>query len=99
MPCVNHLLGGARGNITRHQVAKAGVAFLQVIPAFAVRYLTRRSRVALLPWHPDSTVVAQRFAHQSQLGLVLARRWNTGGMDLGKARVGKKGPSFITAPC
>jgi len=54
--------------------------------------------VARFTRHPDSAVVAQRFAHQGQFGLVLARRRNAGGVNLHKAGVGKLSAPFVGSP-
>ena len=41
--------------------------------------------------HPDAAVVAQRLAHQSELGLIVAGDRNAGGMDLREAGIGEQG--------
>ena len=95
---VAHLLGGARGDIARHQVPERRVTLLQVVVALLLRDGGRRARVALLFRHPHAPVVAQALAHQGELGLMLARHRDAGGMNLHEAGVGEQGASLVGAP-
>ena len=89
---VAHLLGGARGDVARGEVAEARVLALQVVVALVLGDLVRASgcRPAFFG-HPDAAVVAERLAHQRQLGLVVARDRDAGRVDLGVAGVGEGG--------
>ena len=49
--------------------------------------------------HPDPTVVAQRFRHQRQFRLIVARNRNAGRVNLRVARIGKKSTTTCRAPC
>ena len=95
---VAHRLGIARRHIARHQIAEAWIAPLQVIIALGFGDLIRRALVARLHRHPDAPVVAQRFAHQRQFRLVIARHRNAGRMNLREARIGKQRAAFVRAP-
>ncbi len=88
-PLVADVLGGAGGDVARHEVAEGGVDPLQVVVAFVLGDLGGRPGVALGLGHPDAAVVAQRLAHQRQLGLVVAGARDAGGVDLGEAGVGE----------
>ena len=48
--------------------------------------------------HPDPAVVAQRLAHQGQLGLVLTGHRDAGRVDLGVAGVGEVGALAVRPP-
>src|SRR5690606_41952622 len=80
-------LDRARGDVTRDQIPERGIAALQEIVAVRVGDLSRRARVPFLLRNPDASVVAERLAHQSELGLALAVHRNAGGMDLREAGV------------
>ena len=95
---VDLALGGTRRDIARRQVAIGGIHLLQVVVAILFRNLVHRPRLVGLARHPDAAVVAQRFAHQRQLGLVLACRGDAGGVNLRVARVGKVRPALVRAP-
>ncbi len=86
---VAHVLRGAGGDVTGDEVAEGGVDPLQVVVALVLGDLVRRTGVALGLRHPDAAVVAQRLAHQGQLGLVVAGARDAGGVDLGEAGVGE----------
>ena len=95
---VADLLGGARGDVARHQVAERRVALLQEVGAVRLRDLGRRAGVVGRAGHPDAAVVAQALAHQGELGLVLARHRDAGGVDLHEARVGEQRAALVGAP-
>jgi hypothetical protein len=82
-------LGVTRGDVARHEVAEARVLALQEVIALGVGDLAWGALVALLEGDPYAAVVAQRFTHQGELALVLARDRNAGGMDLGETGIGK----------
>ena len=87
---VADVLGRAGGDVAGHQVAERRVDPLQVV--VAVVLAGSPARVALvLPRlrHPDPAVVAQRLAHQGQLGLVLTGHRDAGRVDLGVAGVAR----------
>ena len=56
---VGLLLGGARRDVARHEVAEARIAPLEVVVALGFGDLIGRPRVALLLRHPHAAVVAQ----------------------------------------
>ena len=91
-------LGIARGYVARHQVAEAGIAAFQVVVALGFGNLVGRALVALFQRHPDAAVVAQRFAHQRELGLIIAGDRDAGGVDLRVAGVGKERSPLVRAP-
>ena len=94
---VAHLLGGPRGHVARHQVAERRVALLQEVGAVGFRDVRGRTGVVGGNRHPDAAVVAQALAHQGQLGLVLARHRDAGGVDLHEARVGEQRAALVGA--
>src|SRR4029450_14025893 len=61
-------------------------------------FATRRSSDLALG-NPDWYVVAQRFAHQGELGLVFAAHRNTRRVDLGEAWVREVCPLAMGSPC
>ena len=91
-------LGGPRGNVARGEVAEARVHALQVIVALGLRNLSRRPLVALGLRHPDPPVVAQRLAHQRELGLVITGDRDAGGVDLREAGIGEGRALLVGAP-
>ena len=95
---VAHRLGVARGHVARNQVAEAGIAALEVVIALVFRDLVGRALVALFLRHPDAAVVAQRLAHQRELGLIVAGDRNAGGMDLREAGIGEQRAALVRAP-
>ncbi len=95
---VADVLRRAGGDVTGHQVAERGVDALQVVVALVLGDLVRGPVVALGLRHPDAAVVAERLAHQRQLGLVVAGARDAGGMDLGEAGVGEVRAAPVRAP-
>src|ERR1039458_3074777 len=77
-------------NIARDQIAEARVAAFEIVVALFFGNLVRRPRIALLLRDPDATIVAQRFAHQRELRLIVARYRNAGRMDLREAWIGEE---------
>ncbi len=95
---VADVLGGPGGDVARHQVAEGGVDPFQVVVPFLLGDLGRRPGVALGLGHPDPAVVAQRLAHQGELGLVVAGARDAGRVDLGEARVGEVRAAPVRPP-
>src|SRR5437867_5922811 len=54
--------------------------------------------VAALPRHPDAAVVAERLAHQRQLGLVVPRGGDAGRVNLREARVRERRAALVGRP-
>ena len=92
------LLGGPGGDVARHQVAEGRVAALEEVVALGLGDVPRLALVGLGLGHPHAAVVAQRFAHQRQLGLGVAQAREAGGVDLREAGVGEEGPALVAAP-
>src|SRR5690606_27814952 len=95
---VDHLLGSTRGDVARGEVAEARIVALEVVVALALGDVVGVTRVPLLQRHPDPPVVAQRLAHQRELGLVLTRGWNGCRVDLREAGVRETCPPLVRAP-
>ena len=95
---VAHLLGRARGDVARGQVAEARIFALQVIIALALRESRLGWRLSpVLLRHPDAAVVAQRFGHQRQLRLMIAGDRDAGRMNLRVAGIGEGRPVLVGA--
>ena len=88
----------ARRNIARSQIAVRRVTPFQIVVAFSIRNLIRGAFVALGRWHPDSTIVAQTFAHQRQLGLIIAGDRDTRWMNLRVAGICEQGTFSSASP-
>lgn len=95
---VADVLRGAGGDVPGHEVAEGRVDALQVVVALVLRDLVRGAVVTLGLRDPDPAVVAQRLAHQRQLGLVVAGARDAGGVDLGEAGVGEVRAAPVGAP-
>ena len=88
--CVANLLGGARGDVARSEVPVAGIfPFQKVIPLRLGNGPRRLTAILLAPGHPDAAIIAQRFGHEGEFGLMFAADGDAGGVDLGIARVGE----------
>ena len=87
---VDHGLGVARRHVAGHQVAEAGVLPLEEVVALGLGDLVGRARVVGVARHPDAPVVAQRLAHQRELGLELVAGRDAGRVDLRVAGVGEQ---------
>ena len=96
-PFVAGLLNRTRRDVPWRQVAIGRVLTLQEIIAFRLRYVARFTRVIGLLWHPHTPVIAQRFRHQRQLGLVLVQNRDTGRMDLCETGIGKQRAALVGA--
>src|SRR3954462_13645714 len=86
---VADFLGGAGRDVTRSEVAEAGVLPLQEIVPLTLWNLTRSSFLPTPLRHPDPAVVPERLAYSRQLRLVFADHRYKGGVNLGIARIGK----------
>src|SRR5205823_2907304 len=95
---VAYRFGRAGSNVARHQVAKARIACLQVIVALLFRNGCRIAFVARLFGNPNAAVVAQRFGHQRQFGLIIASDRNARGVNLREARIREQRPAFVRTP-
>src|SRR5258708_30953787 len=69
---VAYFLSVSRCDVAGYEVTKTRVPVLQIIVAFAFRDILRSAHFTLLLWHPNSSIVSQRFGHQRQLRLMLA---------------------------
>ena len=90
--------GGARGDVARREIAERGVFAFEIVIAFVVGNGVGRTRVAGFLGHPDATVVAQAFAHQSELRLEFAGDGDAGRVDLRAAGVGEVRAFAVGAP-
>ena len=80
----------ARGDIPGRQVAEAGVLALEKVVALGLGDVGGSPHVAGARRHPDAPIVAQRLAHQGELGLMVAGDRDAGGVDLAEAGVGEQ---------
>ena len=96
---VAHVLGLPRGDVAGDQVAEGGVDPLEVVVAVVLGDVARVLVGVLgVLGDPDAAVVAQRLAHQGELGLVGARDRDAGRVDLGVAGVGHVGALAVRPP-
>ena len=95
---VADLLGVAGSHVARNQVAEAGVLALQVIIPLGFGDLGGRPPVAFLQGHPHPAVVAQGFAHERELGLVLPGDRDASRVDLRETRIRKQRAALMRAP-
>ncbi len=95
---VADLLGGARGDVARREVAERRVLPLEVVVALGLGDLAGGAFVALLERDPDAAVVAERLGHEGQLGLVVARDRDARRVDLRVAGVPERGALLVGAP-
>ena len=97
-PFVARLLCASRRDVARCEVAVAGIFALEVIIARLFGNFMRRFAAILLSLrHPNAPVVAKRFAHQGEFGLVLTGDRDAGGMDLRVTRVSKQRATLVSA--
>ncbi|MPM43007.1 hypothetical protein SDC9_89679 [bioreactor metagenome] len=93
------VLGLARRDVTRDQVAERRVDPLQVVVAVLLGDLARVLLTVLgLLGHPDAAVVAQRLRHQRQLRLVVAVLRDARRVDLRVAGVAEVGTALVRPP-
>src|SRR5208283_1334034 len=91
-------LGGAGGDVAWNEIAETRIAALEVVVTLAFRNGTGGALVAGLLGDPDASVVAKRFGHESELGLILTGDGDAGGMNLGEARIGEESAALVGAP-
>ena len=95
---VANFLGGARRDVARREIAIARIFSLEIIIALCFGNFVRRFiAIFLARRHPDPSIVAQRFRHEGQFGLMFAADRNAGGMNLGETRIREKPAFFISA--
>src|SRR5437660_2518931 len=95
---IAHFLGRPRSDVARREISEAWIFSLKIIIAIRIRNIARRFGAIFGPLrHPNASVIAQRFRHQSQFGLVLTGDGDAGGMNLGETRITKKGATFVSA--
>ena len=89
----------SRRDVAGDEVAERGVDPLEVVVAVLLGDVARVLVAVLAPLrHPDAAVVAQRLAHQRELGLVLAGDGDAGRVDLREARVAEVGALAVRPP-
>src|SRR5439155_7310739 len=91
-------LGIAGSHVARHKITEGWILALQEIVALIGRDIAGSALVALGFRDPDAAVVAQRFAHQRELRLILAGHRNARGMNLREARIGEQRSMLVGAP-
>ena len=69
---VANSFGVAGSDVARDKIAEAGIATFEIVVAFGFRNLIGRTLVASFAGHPDAAIVAQRFAHERELRLIIA---------------------------
>ncbi len=89
---------GAGGDIARDEVTETGIPALEIVVAFVFRNRTGRALVAGLFGNPDAAVVAKRFRHEGELGLILASNGDAGGVNLRETRISKESAPLVGAP-
>jgi hypothetical protein len=95
---VDLVLGVARGDVARHEVAEGRVLALEEVVAVLLGDVGRGAGLVGVRRDPDATVVAQRLGHQRQLRLELVGRRDAGRVDLRVAGVGEVGALAVRAP-
>ena len=85
---------GTAGNVTRNQVTECRIAAFQIIVAVFFRNITSFDfaflefySIFFLLRNPDTTVVTERFRHQSQLRLLVTMYRNTSRVNLNVCRI------------
>ena len=96
--CIAFGFGGAGSDIARNEIAETGILALEIVVALGFGNLAGRALVAGLFGDPNAAVVAERFGHQGELGLILAGDGDARGVDLREARIGKEGAALVGAP-
>ena len=95
---VTRFLRGAAGDVARGEVAEARIlAFEVVVTRGFGNFAGILARVARALRHPYATIVAEAFAHQRELRLVIARDGNARRVNLRVARVGERGSALVRA--
>ena len=91
-------LGISGGDVAGNHVAEGRVLAFEVVVPFLFGDLIGGPRISFFEGDPNATVVAETFAHQCELGLVVAGDGDASGVDLGVAGVGEESPPFVGAP-
>src|SRR5436190_18366921 len=76
------LFRGAACNVPWNKVTKRRITSLEVIISFFFRYLSWLTGISCFFRHPDPAVISQRFRHQCQLRLMIARNRDASRVDL-----------------
>src|SRR5690625_1047565 len=84
-------------NITRRQIPVTRILPLKIIIALGMWDLSRRSIVPFLLRNPDPAIISKRFAHQSQLRLMVPTCRNTGRVNLRKTGIREKSSFFVSS--
>ena len=102
---VTTLLRRSAGHVARYQVAERRIPPLEVVVTIilgdvlaTLLPLLDRLRVLQFLRHPDTAVVAERFAHERELALVVSAHRDAGRVDLRIARVAEVGAAFVCLP-
>ena len=98
LAAIAELPGPAGGHIPGHHVSVGRVLAFEEIIALRLGNRRRRSGVIPLNRQPHPAVVAQALAHQGELALEGVATGDAGGMDLGKAGIGKQRPLAMGRP-
>ncbi len=96
----SHTSFAARDAMSRgERLPNARILPLEIVVAIRLRDLIWRLGAIFLPFrHPHPAVVAQRFAHQRELRLVLAAHRDAGRVDLRVTRIGERRAALVRAP-
>ena len=95
---VANFLGRTRRDVARGEIAVARIFSLEIIIALRFWNFVRRFVAIFFAFRdPDPSVVAQRFRHERQLGLMFTADRNAGGMNLSETRVREERALFISA--
>lgn len=94
---VADLFSGARGDVSRCEVAEARVLAFEIVVAFVLGDVRGGAAIAFFPGHPDASVVAEGLGHECEFGLLIAADGDAGGVDLSEARIGE-GRAFFVSP-
>ena len=99
-PVVASLLGCARGNVARGEVAEARILSFEVIVPILFRNIVGVfGAIFRLFGNPYAAIVAQRFAHERELALLVAVLGNASRVDLRKAGIGKASAALVAFKC
>ena len=99
-------LSRTAGNVTRNQVTECRITAFQIIVAVFFRNVTAFLGTSLqslgifqLLRNPDTSVVTQRFRHQSQLRLLVAVYRNTSRVNLHVCRISEERAFTVASHC
>lgn len=88
----------ARGDVAGSEVAERGILSFQIVVAvFFGDFRRLLCAVFLLLGNPHAAVVAERFAHERELALLVAVLRNAGGVDLREAGVCEARAALVAA--